>query len=312
MVSLIQDEWNNVPEVSVVLPVFNAAGTIGEAVESILGQTYTNFELIIVDDGSTDETSSVIKSFQDPRIRVLHQANRGAGAARRAGVQAAKGRYVAVQDADDLSMPRRLEKQVDFLNTNPKIVAVGSWSEIVNNMSAKRRFHRHPTGTGSLAFLLIFDAYLVATSVMIRREALLSVGNYRDIPYGLEDFDLWFRLLKSGDITNLAEVLVKYREIDQSLSRSRLVERREMLQTIGMRNLCEAARVNVSTGNLRAAQLVISKWWGVEADTHSPISLKARVVVIIWRAVGFTASSYPSQILRVLLLGLRVQKRVIV
>src|SRR5690606_17218080 len=104
---------------------YNMAKYISEAIESVIGQTYDNWELIIVDDGSTDDTEYVVRSFRDPRIRYYKQVNRGRGAARNVALQFAKGTYVAITDADDISLPRRFELQVRFLEANPAVAVVG-------------------------------------------------------------------------------------------------------------------------------------------------------------------------------------------
>lgn len=213
------------PIVSVVIPVFNGQDTVMQAIESILNQTFTNFEVVVIDDGSTDGTIQILRSISDARVIIKTQENLGAGAARRRGVEISRGRYVAVQDSDDRSFPTRLQEQVKFLDAHPKCVAVGTWSEIQGIDNSYREGHRHPTSNGALQFLTLFDSYFVASSVMMRKSKVLDAGNYMELRNGLEDFELWSRLRTQGDLANIPQVLMTYREMSGSLSRSRLLER---------------------------------------------------------------------------------------
>ena len=120
------------PKVSVIIPTYNRAHLVGRAIRSVLNQTYQDFEIIVVDDGSTDNTEEVVKSFNDPRIRYIrHEENKGAAAARNTGIKAAKGKFIAFQDSDDEWLPKKLEKQMEaFDNASPKVgvVYTGFWS----------------------------------------------------------------------------------------------------------------------------------------------------------------------------------------
>ena len=231
---------NEQPLVSVVIPVFNGQETVKQAIESILAQSFTNFEVIVINDGSTDNTYSVVRAFGDTRVSVISQVNQGAGAARKKGVEKARGKYIAVQDADDISFPTRLAVQVKFLEDHPRCVAVGTWSRIQGTDNSFRKGHEHPTSNGELQLLMLFDAYFVASSVMIRKSELLNAGNYEPLTNGLEDFELWSRLKDQGDIANVPQVLVTYREMPGSLSRSNLVERNREAVAISAANICRA------------------------------------------------------------------------
>ena len=209
------------PVVSVVLPVYNCPQYVGEAIESTLGQTFTDFELIIIDDGSKDETPDIIRRFADPRIRFFTQTNRGLAATLNRGIQHAQARYVARQDADDVSRPERIGKQVAFLDAHPDCALVGTWAQIWKGRTPTERIHAHPSENAQLKFELLLNNPFVHSSAMIRKEALDCVGGYctdgsRQPP---EDFELWSRIARKYEVANLPEVLHVYREVEGSMSR---------------------------------------------------------------------------------------------
>ncbi len=209
------------PVVSVVLPVYNCPRLVGQAVESILAQTYTDFELIVIDDGSNDETPDVMLRYTDPRIRLISQANRGLAGTLNRGIDLARGRYIARQDQDDVSFPERLAMQVAFLEAHPSCALLGTWAEIWRDDTRTDRAHRHPSDNATLQFELLLDNPFVHSSVMIRKAALERVGAYstdqgRQPP---EDYELWSRIARQFEVANLPEVLHAYREIGGSMSR---------------------------------------------------------------------------------------------
>ena len=209
------------PELSVLLPVYNGASYLREAIESILGQTYTDFELIIIDDGSTDDSLTILEEFVDSRIRVFSQTNRGLAASLNRAIGLAQGRYVARQDQDDLSLPQRLEKQIHFLDEHPPAGMVGTWARILAGSAETGRVHRHPSDNATLKFALMFDNPFVHSSMMIRKSVFDSVGVYTTDPSRQppEDYELWSRVARVYDVANIPEVLHIYREVPKSMSR---------------------------------------------------------------------------------------------
>ena len=209
------------PELSVLLPVYNGASYLREAIESILGQTYTDFELIVIDDGSTDDSLSVVREFADSRILVFSQKNRGLAASLNRAIGLAKGRYVARQDQDDLSLPGRFEKQVRFLDEHPTAGMVGTWARILTGNAETDRVHKHPSDNATLKFALMFDNPFVHSSMMIRKSVFDSVGLYTTDPSRQppEDYELWSRIARAYDVANIPEVLQIYREVPKSMSR---------------------------------------------------------------------------------------------
>lgn len=211
------------PLVSIVMPVYNAEQYLAEAISSILAQSYGNFELIILDDGSTDGSAAIIAGYGDPRIRTVRQVNRGLSPTLNRGIEMAAGCYLARQDADDVSFPERLARQVEFLEEHPDCCMVGTWAEIWVEGSRTERSHRHPAENSALKLSLLFDNYFVHSSVMLRRSALDQVGCYTTAKKRQpEDYDLWSRLLREErwSMANIPEFLLAYREVEGSICRS--------------------------------------------------------------------------------------------
>ncbi|HLB99578.1 MAG TPA: glycosyltransferase, partial [Acetobacteraceae bacterium] len=202
------------PIVSMLMTTFNGAGFVGASIASVLAQSFSEFELIVVDDGSTDATAQVLEGILDPRLRVLRQAvNGGVVAARNAGFLAVRGRYVAALDHDDLSHPERLARQVAYLDAHPEVVLVATEIEI-EEAAGRRHPPDHPTGgdPALIRWLLHVDNPLTWSSVMFRSDALRRLEAFMRPDYELaDDFDLYHRLLAIGEIARLDEVLTVYR-----------------------------------------------------------------------------------------------------
>ncbi|GBG13298.1 family 2 glycosyl transferase [Novimethylophilus kurashikiensis] len=210
------------PQVSVVLPVYNGAADVAKAVDSILSQTYKNFELIIIDDGSKDDSYSLLKSFTDSRITLIRQDNMGLAATLNRGISLARGRYIARQDQDDISLTDRLAKQVAYMESHPECALLGTAADIWVGDYPTSRGHDHPTEHGILCFELLFNNPFVHSSVMLNRHSILHIGGYSTDPLRQppEDFELWSRIARHFHVANLAERLVVYREVPNSMSRA--------------------------------------------------------------------------------------------
>ncbi len=202
------------PAVSVVLPVWNGERFLADAIESVTRQTLEAFELLVVDDGSTDRTRAIALEFSrnDPRVTVIPIVHAGIAEALNTGILAARGRFIARMDADDYSLPSRLIKQMTFLDAHTGCVVVGCNVEVIDeegeHIGAVRFPERHPEITGAL---MTGRGAVAHPAVMMRKEAVLGVGGYRAERFPSEDLDLWMRLSEIGDFANIPEVLLRYR-----------------------------------------------------------------------------------------------------
>lgn len=208
------------PTISVIMAVKNGGFLVREAITSVLNQTFENFEFIIINDGSTDNTLEVLSEFDDPRIKIVTQENQGLAKSLNRGLQMASGVFIARQDHDDISLPTRFEKQLNFLRLNAGFGLIGTAAEIWSGQGPTGRAHDHPTDPGILAFELIFNNPFVHPSWMFPRGILDKVGSYTTDPLREppEDYEYVSRVVREFNVANLSERLVIYREIPNSLS----------------------------------------------------------------------------------------------
>ncbi len=209
------------PKITVVLPVYNGEKYLRETLESILQQSFTDFEFLIIDDGSTDNSRAIINSFGDKRIRFLQNPKRLklAGALNR-GFKEAGGEYIARMDADDISHPQRLQKQLDFMEVNQHVGMCGSAIEIFGEDQTGRT-DVYPASAEKIEAYALFDSPFCHPSTMLRKRvfhehALLYDGSY----YPTEDYELWTRALAKFPTANLSHVLLKYRVHSSSMTGS--------------------------------------------------------------------------------------------
>lgn len=210
------------PLLSIIMPVYNGAAFIGQSVESLLAQTFTNFELLVVDDGSTDESIPIVEAFNDIRIRVIrNDKNRGIVFSRNRGLGEAKGRYIAPFDADDLAHPHKFEKQIRFLEHHPDYGMVGSWARHIDAagqpMKSRWKLSARPE---EIPALMLFRAYFIQSSVVFRREAIPDGGYTEGFEIG-EDYKMYFEVAQKHKTWNLPEYLISYRIHGKSILRSR-------------------------------------------------------------------------------------------
>jgi glycosyltransferase involved in cell wall biosynthesis len=230
------------PPVSVVMAVRNGAAELPKAIESILAQTFTDFELIVVNDGSTDGTAAYLDAIPDRRVRVVHQEGPALAAAINRGIALARGRYIARHDHDDISRPARFAKQVSFLDENPDFALVGTHADIWIGNQPTERAHDHPSDDAALRFELLFHNPFTQSSVMIRKAAIDAIGGYSTDPKRQppEDYELWSRLARRHRIANIPERLTIYREMPGSVSRVAVSSIRDKAAAISAENLAAA------------------------------------------------------------------------
>ena len=227
------------PKISVILPVFNGQEYLYDSIKSILNQTFENFELLIINDGSTDNSSNVINSFDDFRITYIEQKNQGLGATLNILTRLARGEFIARQDQDDISMPRRLEKQFSELVSDLSLNLIGSWAKIVDAKSLKYiGEHRHFKKDIEIRYNLIFDNPFVHSSVIFRKDSLKLVGGYFEGASGQfpEDFDLWQRFMEIGKSKNISEYLIIYRSVKTGMSRNFALEHKAFMVKLCWKN----------------------------------------------------------------------------
>jgi glycosyltransferase involved in cell wall biosynthesis len=212
------------PKVTVLMSVYNGEKYLQEAVESILKQTFRDFEFIIINDGSTDNSSAILTHYEqiDGRIRVCNQENRGLIASLNRGCQLAKGKYIARMDADDLSLPERLARQVDYLETHPDVGVLGTWVEWIDENGISISKVREPTMPNTISWTLPTRNCLSHASVTMRRDVIEQVGFYNPEALHAEDYDLWTRASSITKLANIPEILLRHRIWEGAISSRQL------------------------------------------------------------------------------------------
>lgn len=215
-------ELNKNRQVDVLMTVRNGAPYLGKAIESVIGQTFKDWHLIVVDDGSTDATPAILEEYvaRDSRIQVLVGKQRGIAAAANIGLSQARAPLVARLDADDLALPDRLRRQKKFMDENPAVVALGSYVQLIDKSDRRMGLRRVPTNPKEIRSTLRTRNCIYHPSSIIRLEDLINHGGYREQFQNAEDYDLWLRLSGSGELANEGDVLTLYRKhSDQITSR---------------------------------------------------------------------------------------------
>ena len=219
-------------KVSVLMPTYNAEKYLKEAVNSILNQTFSDFELIVIDDASKDKTRSILNSYQDPRVKILDGPCRGIAAALNLGLDHAKGEYIARMDADDISMPQRFAKQVRFLDIHPEIGLCGTLAMMFTKDGDYQLFGtKHLEHMGLLDQL--YDTVVCHPTVMFRRELFARYGlRYNEAYKTAEDQELWARALRYTKFYGIQEMLLRYRLHPESASQANATPGQAAVQTI--------------------------------------------------------------------------------
>ena len=218
----------NIPRVSVILPVYNGGRYLAAAVDSILAQTFRDFELIAVDDGSTDETLALLEQWArgDGRMLCVRQDHAGLIAALNRGLTLARGEFIARMDHDDISQPDRFARQVEFLDAHLDVAVVGSAVTLIDERGHAIRDVRYPETPAAIAEFLRAGSALAHPAVMMRRAAVIAVGGYRPAYQHAEDYDLWLRMAEEYALANLPDRLLLYRQRRDKLSIASALEQR--------------------------------------------------------------------------------------
>ena len=207
------------PQITVLMSVYNNEKVVARAIGSILNQTYKDFEFLIIDDASTDDTSRIIDSYKDKRIRTIRNKNNlGLTKSLNIGLRTAGGKYVARIDADDISLPERLAKQIDFLEENPDFVLCGTSYHIIDKKGNTIKDIVYNTNPEKLYYDLNFQNIIAHSSIMFKKGKVLSVGGYSDKYRYSQDFDLWQRLVRIEKVWVLPDVLMKWNDSEDNIS----------------------------------------------------------------------------------------------
>lgn len=203
---------NNSIPITVLMSVYNGARYLREAIDSILNQTFRDFEFVIINDASIDSSQDIIESYHDPRIRCIHnQINLGLTKSLNIGLHAARGSYIARIDNDDISYPLRLEVQYHFLETNPKITLVGSWADFCDEYGIARHTRHTPTDQNVIKYELIFGNAFFHSSIMFRKYEIMDAGGYSESYRYAQDYELYSRLIHRYTLANIPQSLIKFR-----------------------------------------------------------------------------------------------------
>ena len=229
------------PQVSIIIPAYNAAKTIAETLDSVFAQTFSDFEIILINDGSTDETAAIVQRYDDPRLLMFHYTNGGLATARNRGIQKAKGRYLIFLDADDLWTPNKLETHVNALvqaeRENPKAAVVYSWSYFLDHQTQQCFHDRSVSHQGHVLREILQHNFITSGSnLMVSRAAVEATGDFCQDFEGAADWHYWIRLAKQWDYVLVPERQVFYRQHATSMSSS--VVKMEREQKMALEDQC--------------------------------------------------------------------------
>ena len=250
------------------MPVWNGEKYLAESVDSLLAQTFADFELLVIDDGSTDRTPEILRAYADPRLRVLRLDHAGIVVALNHGLANARAEWVARLDADDLSEPRRLELQWKAVSRNPRAVLGHTAVTFFGEGSIMPGEARLPRSRSFMALRLCYQCPVTHSSVLFKKAVALAAGGYRPEERHAEDFSLWGRLLEQGEFIALPEKLVRFRVHSQSVSRQNLETQLALARQIGIRHCRNFMRLNEADA-VRANALLLAAprerswqdWW---------------------------------------------------
>ena len=208
--------------ITILMSVYNDEIFLEEAIRSILIQTFSNFEFIIIDDGSKDKSLRIIKNFKDKRISLLENNNNiGLSASLNKGMKLSKGKYIARMDADDISLPERLEKQYNFMERNPNIGILGTGYHLINKSGEGMGTYIYPDNPVEIHWKLLTGPVFPHPTVMLRKKVLIENNlSYNEEYLATQDYELWCRMIHYTEGSNLPQALIKYRNHDQSKSKT--------------------------------------------------------------------------------------------
>jgi len=202
------------PKISVVMSVFNEKKYLEKAIKSIINQSFSNFEFIIIDDGSADGSAEMLDDWakEDKRIKIIHQKNIGLTKSLNKGIKIARGKYIARMDADDISMPTRLEKEINYLKKNPKTVLVSSFVKIIDEKGHEIGELTPAVTYDKIKKMSIFSCQIYHSSSMFGKKIFEKIGGYNEKYIYAQDIELWFKFMKAYQVANIPEFLLLWRK----------------------------------------------------------------------------------------------------
>jgi len=207
------------PKITVLMSIYNGEKNLYRSIDSILNQTFTDFEFLIIDDGSTDRTLEILQDYNDPRIRIItNKKNIGLAKSLNKGLKIAKGKYIARQDSGDISHPERLKKQYYFLENNKEYGLVGSWTEVIDENNNHIQYWKQESEPELIFYILSFRNCLTHTSVMFKRDFVIELNGYNERFKKSQDYELWYRISRMKKIYVIPEYLVKWRMVVEGIS----------------------------------------------------------------------------------------------
>jgi glycosyltransferase involved in cell wall biosynthesis len=268
------------PKVTVLMPVYRNEQYLKKAIESILNQTFKDFEFLIICDDPSDNIRTILDHFQshDERIKAFYfQERQGLVSALNKGCGLAKGKYIARMDADDISLPKRFSRQVAFLDEHPDVGVVGSWARLCSN-NKDAGIRKVPGEHNFIKWCLCFYCPMIHPSVMLRKETLIRSGGYSDEMIHAEDYDLWRRLCIVANIANIQEVLIHLRLHEASVSSSYRAEQRKNSIRISQLMISDVLGKKIPID-------LIKTLWNTGYISYDDALLSARLILSIYQDI---------------------------
>lgn len=231
------------PKITILLPTYQSGEYLPQTLDSIRRQTLRDFEILVVDDASTDQTIPILNAATDLPIRILEGRKKGLADALNLGIMNANGEYIARIDADDIMTPDRLEKQANYLDTHKDVIVCGGWQQYFGKSSY---LHAPPSDPEQCRSNLIFRCDLCHSTLMFRKDIFIQNKLFYDASYAAEDFELWTRVLEFGEIANISEILGYYRFEGQNITTSKMKQLIEQNGRIAAKTIRHILKIELS------------------------------------------------------------------
>lgn len=299
------------PRVSIVMPVYNGERFLNQAIQSLLRQNFSDFELILINDGSRDSSASVLDTYarSDARITVItHTANLGIVIALNEGIARARGQYVARMDADDIAAPTRFEKQVQALDSDSNLSLVGSWAETIDSSGQTVGRVRLPTHDGTIKAGMLLGNQFIHSATMFRRCLFDTAGPYRNRFPHAEDYDLWLRMIKYSTVSNIPAYLIRLRRYDGGVSYAHPQAQGDATLTLRRQYLTELLRQGQRGRHVAIQALRINPYDPLLRQTLCAIGREGDIYVNAWQRWRYDISYRVRQLIKQTLSSPRFHK----